>query len=820
MKNLRHAFCILLSLCLLCSAALSEGILPALQTPQPELTEIISLHSVTGMEAPEPVQLEDGELEFRYTSVPYSVYLDFGRALTQENYTLVSSETGEDGAAVAVVTKDDSAPVTIRYHEDFREMTVRYPLRTTARAYDSAEPYQVNPDKASLLPELTQAISLHCATGLDRVEPERAENGACLYHYDNVPYSCYTAFSVKLGGEGYSLVSGETLPDGVSRAEVTDGNATLRIDYDPAALTMEVTYPAGVYARDVKRYADYTAVTEEQSFDLLDCASVTLRGWETVDSYQNGEGDSVSPEAGHRFIRILADVSYNSPEAHEGRSLLSNIEAQSGEETVPVAACGVYDPASDRTDTEDESVLSGRGDCTLALILEATEAQAARPDLLDLTFTDPDRAVRYYYQLEKEDILAADRLRARWGVAMSGAFAAHAAEKSAEGGAEQAAYRALAGIDFMHPDGVIIVKLRSSQAKAAAEALGAENAVAIAPALAKAINLQFSENYTRAAEGAVDETENLPDDLQGISLVILPCGEDVMVISMAGQKAACSSVISTKEISARLSAADIQLEADKLGVSRLYIREYRGEDAENLLSIRGEDAKWETGDSAAQHLFNAVKATSDSFTALFTRLKEYPAFFHAAVRGYLAGKISVPYEDLCAISAALHEPLEGDDDPPHTMLDTSGTLPSGDAVVDKVPAWGTTLIEETPDPDGTYVFMVTLHEPGTAVQTVYDWQLEAALPEKNIPRNPEDADYIIHLDITFDDSPDLSQNGISLFYPNGQINLYRASDGAWIGDYGTVTHTLTGFIMMTRGNHYWRPYRISVWNSVKTLFEQ
>lgn len=820
MKPVKSLICLLLALCLLSAAALSEGILPVLQTPQPDLAEIISFHSVIGMEGPEPVQLEDGGLEYRYSPVGYAQYLDFGKALKQENYTLLSSETGEDGAAVAVVSKDDSAPVTIRYHEDFRELTVRYPLRTTARGYDPAEPFTVDQKADSLLPELILAISLHSATGRERVTPVRAENGATRYCYKDVAYSCYTAFSVKLGREGYSLVSSEMLPDGISRANVSDGKASLCIDYDPATLVMEITYPAGVYARDLNRYADYTEVAEEQPFELLDCASVTLRGWETADSCRLSTGEEIYPDEGKRFIRILADISYNSPETRESLYLFSNIEACSGGEDLAAPAFGRYDPATGLTDSGN-SEISGRRDLSLSMLLSVTDEQAARPDQIVVTFTDPDRAVRYCYPLEKEDIPACDRIRARWGVGMAGALTALAAEKSGEGGELLPQYRALTRIDFLHPDHIIVVKLRPSQLKTAAEALGAENGADLAPALAKAINAQFSDAYARASWEATARTGGLSDELSGTFLLILPYGEHIVVISMDGKNAACSSVISTEDISAGFGAEDIRREADRLGVSKLYIREYKGEGAEELLGLSDPDDKWNSGTAACQYLINAAGNSDAAFAAVFPRLKGYPSVFYALIRGYLAKRTDYPGVILNSISDALHEPTEADANPVLSMLDTQGTLPSGDAVAENVPEWGTTMLTgETPDPEGTYVFMVTLHEPGEPVRTVYDWQLEAALPSRNIPADPEKADYIIHLDITYDDSPDLSQNGISLYYPNGRINLYRAADGAWIGEYGTVTHTLTGFMMMSRGSHYWKPYRKSVWNNVRSLFEQ
>ena len=251
-KLLKRFFCALLILSLLFSScALAEGILPVLQTPVPKLTEEVSLHLVLGLEEPEAVRTEDGSMEFRYQDVTMDMYTQFGKALGQEGLTLFNSETDSGGVSVAFVGRDEANLMTIRYHPDFREMTVRYPLRMTAKEADPDNPYTVKSSASSILPPLTTAVSLHSATGVERTTPEKTADGGCVYRYADVVYGCYATFSVKLGKEGYTLVSSAMLEDGTSTAEVTDGNAVLKVSIaylhrDPVLFEISDVYRAQI----------------------------------------------------------------------------------------------------------------------------------------------------------------------------------------------------------------------------------------------------------------------------------------------------------------------------------------------------------------------------------------------------------------------------------------------------------------------------------------------------------------------------------------------------------------------------------------------
>ena len=144
---------LLLALLLIASAS-AEGILPVLQTPPPENTETVSFHRVMNYSStPSASSSGDGGFYYTYTSVKYTDYLAFGRALAQEGFALTESGFSESGIPHLVVEKDGAA-LTLDYNAFAQELTVRYPPRVLAWEVDAEHPYVIDEAVESVLPEL------------------------------------------------------------------------------------------------------------------------------------------------------------------------------------------------------------------------------------------------------------------------------------------------------------------------------------------------------------------------------------------------------------------------------------------------------------------------------------------------------------------------------------------------------------------------------------------------------------------------------------------------------------------------------------------
>ncbi len=833
MSGVKRWLIILSVLCFLfTTSAAGEGILPVLATPLPSFTEAISLHEVLGMEEPEPRQMEDGGTEYKYTGILYEDYVTFGEALADNKYSLTDSKTDEDGTVVATVCKEDQEPITVRYLQETREMTVQYPLRMTAKKADPDNPYKASYHYGySNLPELTQAISLHSATGAEYSRPVFVDN-QYVYTYENIGYACYNAFSVQLSKEGYSLVSSEVTDDGFNRAEVANGDASLVFDYNLETGEAVVSYPVGVHARDIDYYGDFIKVRMDEPLELLDGVTAAIEGWDTLDKYQEQKGVGTyvgqEPAEGQSLILVSIDINYNNPEARVIRNMLSNITVRYDDEVILEEIHGKYDPEDAMIHCLSDSEAKLNTDFTFGIILKATEEQAKHPEKLSITFTDPDRAVKYIYRLEDEDLQSQDRDRARWGVAMTVEMIARAVDilEEPEARGMRAYMESFAEIEPLSPDKILIIQVKNSQIQDALTALGAEGSrpSSLASALARMINNQFDEVYTNGADEISSSASGYDLAQMGKAIVIaLPYGDHIAVACIADGRIASSMIISDDEISAGLNEEDVLAQTEILGISGLKIRIYEGEEAAALLSPEKTDDSygWYSSDRSAEYLMKIVNQSESRFVKLFHRLL-HTSFSNKMISDYLIGQNTVPARVLRMISDQLYQRKAEDDNDVNYMIACNNLYPSDKAgTVSWLPELGDILPEEEtqPDPAGTYQFVVTKCIPNNEPRIVYDWPLEAGLPSACIPENPEDAEYIIHIEVTYADEPDVSNGAVSLFYPHAHLTIHRASDGALLKDYGTYSRTLNGMTMLPYGNNYWDHTRDAIWGNISAIFK-
>ena len=276
-------------------------------------------------------------------------------------------------------------------------------------------------------PQEIYAISLHSATGAEFDSFERAEDGGYKYLYSDVSYECYLAFSVKLGEEGYTLVSSETLEDGTSRAVVTDGKATLTMDYQLEAQTAAVSYPPFVYARDAALFGDYTEVRDGDDITVFDGIKATVTGWEKAPYYYRN--DSAGSKRSGNILILYLKIDYNRPERMFGGDLIRHrVSLYDGKVRQKDAIGGlvrtfdnlVYNVERDtryNTAASPEVFLEGKVTKPYAIVVDGLSSeQMEHPEKLSVTFSDYYNAKRYVYHFrtDEEEQGVPDGLAGTW----------------------------------------------------------------------------------------------------------------------------------------------------------------------------------------------------------------------------------------------------------------------------------------------------------------------------------------------------------------------------------------------------------------------
>ena len=818
------------------AGAAADSILPVLQTPKPEAVEAPAFHALAGRRAPEAEKTESGAPRYTYADVGYGEYLDFGRLLAQEGFTLSDSEENSGGVLTATVTKDHAA-IEVYFNQDEKVLTVTYTALSYPAETNAASPAVVDSAAVSILPELTQAISFEAVTA---VKPEQtAWTGTSYRHdYSGVSYAAYTRFGEKLGEEGYALTSAETLEGGVSRAVVEKDGMKLTLDYDMEKETASVYYPKGVHPRELSLYGDFTELVEGETVQLAEGASLTWLGWEKVDSYREYYKDyryKPNPkrtsaehvtEAGVQQVLLRFTVRLEPGAEYRTADILKNLTLRHAKERLEMNRGLENGERSFNYDDLTETITSGGAakEYVAACGAALTEEQLQHPEEVTLTFNDGDNAVRYVCYLESpvdEETRKRDKNSARYGLALAGAILANAADalEAPEGGQPAGHCESFLKMDFLHPDKVVVVGLDEEQAAKAAAALGAREYADIAPALAAYLNRDYPEYAAAADRTQAKFTEMEP---QPAALVLLPCGAHIAAVSFWGKQAAASLIISTGSVSEALSAKDIRSYAQQLGLSGLRIRVYEGEKRDALL---------ETGrmDKSLFQLQWSAGATLNRLRRLFPHLTangvttDLPL---GAIRYFLQHQETA---DLSAVRVIAEELLPqvraGQDDPPaHRFLklnwnSSTKELPAPEVTLDD----GAPETQTGPDPHGTYLFVCSMKKPGKDLETWTDLIMEAALPAESIPETPEAADYIIRLATEYDRtdldlSTGKSANGVVLHYPLTHITVHDAGSGAMLKDLGWTVRKLSGFIMLPRGDHYWDPENDALWRKVKVLF--
>ena len=815
------AVCLMLAGIVLYGLAAAENILPVLQTPKPEVIVAPAFHAVEGVPAPE-AEAKEGGIAYAYDGVGYSEYLDFGRVLAQDGYELTDSSEGAAGQVTATLSKGHAALV-VQFNQD--EKTLRVTYGPWARPGETAA--APDPAQASALPELSQAISFDAVTA---VIPGRVSWGGTQYchEYSGVSYAAYERFGTKLGGEGYTLVSAETLPDGTARAKVGKDGIMLTLDYYMEGETAKVFYPKGIHPRETDLYSDFTELFEDEPVSLADGVTLRLLGWQKADAYKlrtNGIERTHAAKSGQMALLRLA-IRMEDGGTWVPSTLLKNLTMRFEKKEIAADKGIENSETTIWADAMDSPLDSNkRKEFVFLTAAELTKEQLQHPEEVAFTFSGADNAVRYVAYLKSpvdEATRNLDRERVQWGVALTGDILAGASDalEGLETDVPADTYERFVSMDFLHPDKAIVISLTPEQADTAASALANVSREGIAPALAAYLNQDYPA-YAKAAEQTrAQQTFSSWQEYSG--LVLLPCGPHIAAVSFWGKVAEAALIISTEESSASLSTKDIRTYAAQLGLSGLRSRVYEGEELDALLD------RSSFGSDQATHIQSCFGASRERLLRLFRHFwagnGPIGGMALGTIRAFLnRGEASLADARFAATDLLPH--LEGGR--VKAAEDFLGVV--GTTVTDKAAAPDFSLSLEAaeqkqdPDPDGTYVFIGSSAVPGREAKAWLNLYLEAALPEKNIPESPEAADYVICMATEYDRT-DLelttgtSGNGITLHYPLTHITVHDAGTGTMLKDLGWTVRSLFGIVMLPRGDTYWDPYNSELWNKVKGLF--
>ena len=431
-----------------------------------------------------------------------------------------------------------------------------------------------------------------------------------------------------------------------------------------------------------------------------------------------------------------------------------------------------------------------------------------------------------FAETEDAEILKRDWARIRWGIAMTAGMAGSALDalEEAADGEQRALLERFAGVDFLSPDKAIVLELSKAEMQQAGAALGSHSNWADSSiALSEALNAQAGEAYAQASALARAEGSTTQEYSKYFVLIILPYGGDIAAISLTAYGSVNSRaafIRSTPEACRDLGPDDVDRVLESFGLQRPRVSVY--EKAE-LEALPGQGA-WSGGSAPANRLADAVLASGRRQEVLLPVLLESGSpligvELKLAVLNTLLARMESADLEMVRTAAGVWLPLlsEGAGDLSGAFLDVqdeaySGRIPPPDL------AYGEELAETELKPDGTFLVAFETRVPDRDPIAWLDMRLEAVLPPGRIPETAEEADYIILCRTEYQGGT--SMGGASLHYPYTRITVHDARTGVLLKELGAVHRTLSGAVMLPKGDTWWNPLRTELWEKIRVLFAE
>ena len=330
--------------------------------------------------------------------------------------------------------------------------------------------------------------------------------------------------------------------------------------------------------------------------------------------------------------------------------------------------------------------------------------------------------------------------------------------------------------------------------------------------MASAINSQFSEDYAKLADSLYQSGDYTYSDAEGISAAVVLLFYDrhislTMIVNPqdAPQEERQYGAVFLMSDHTVLPTVDETYLPQKLSEVGL-----TGEISQVLYDAEAYEAIMEEAgyDSGAEKALAAAAATDETYVQMGKELVSGPAYSH---NSYISADELVneyvreheeEYPDPCELIIKVRD-LTG-----QAMAGVEGWMWNGISAVSSEPYTGPLPEKE----DGMYqadkkILVVTHdedHEEGTI-----SYSMESVLPTENLPGTPEEADQIIYVDSSWIYSG--MNNGIKIYDSVSSIALYDAKTMEKIGDIGSASKTLSGFVMVS-GDSYYAPVN---WSSIQ-----
>ncbi len=293
---MKRTVALLLCLALLISAvfavsASAGSILPVLGTAK-KILYAPALRAVSALETPEPTQGNGGKKDYYYRSVGLDAFDAFSLALAQAGYALDSSATDEETGNITSEISCSDIKLTVVYNPDNETMTVTYPKGVLPSPDEETDQSLVRNASAAegILPGniVKYAPSISQISFLDVNKPTTLSGGGQQYSFRPVWPEIYERFSVKLGDEGYSLVSAEQDEEkGEQVLVVAKDSIQLTLHYsneEPA--TMKIDYPRRVKPAEDGPSEYVVPLVVDEVFEVARAGvKATVTGVTTVSQY-------------------------------------------------------------------------------------------------------------------------------------------------------------------------------------------------------------------------------------------------------------------------------------------------------------------------------------------------------------------------------------------------------------------------------------------------------------------------------------------------------------------------------------------------------
>ena len=330
--------------------------------------------------------------------------------------------------------------------------------------------------------------------------------------------------------------------------------------------------------------------------------------------------------------------------------------------------------------------------------------------------------------------------------------------------------------------------------------------------MASAVNSQFSEDYAKLADSLYQNGDYTYSDAEGISMAIVLFFYDrhISLTMIASQQDApqeerqyCAVfLMSDQTVLPTVDETYLSQKLSELGLT--------GEITQAIYDADEFDAIMEEAgyDSGAEKAMTAAAATDETYVQMGKELISGPAYSHNSyvsadefINAY-AREHEEEYQDPCELIIKLRDLTE------QAMDGVEGWTWNGIDSVSSEPYTGTLPEKEDSMYQADKKILVVTHDEDHEEGTI-SYSIESILPPENLPGTPEEADQIIYVDSSWVYSG--MNNGIKIYDSVSSIALYDAKTMEKIGDIGSTSKTLSGFVMVS-GDSYYAPVN---WTSIK-----